>query len=491
MRSTTARSLSVLLTAAVVSTLAGCKSSIYDAQAAFKQGDMAAAEKKITSYARANKRSEHRVIAHFELGSILFEAGRYEASAAAFQFAEDELLALETEKEYKVSEEIEAAIKNPAEVTYRGTPYERVMSATMLGLAYCMVGDFESARPSFRSADFWQDDGIRRRQAQIDKAQRDVAEEEKNAELVSTNESAAGSYSDSFFVGYETVSNAFADVVQGAFLLGQLQGSSDASDAAFLFGRASEIHPDNSYAAADAALAAEAGFTVPNRTYVLFATGFSPYMVEFPIVLPLPGVGLATAAFPILKTDESGYTSELTVDADGRAYTVEPIASMDRIVGANFNAELPLIVTRHTASILAKNGIAVGARATARQVGGVEGLFIQLTAWAYNIWQNKADIRSWQTLPKYYMYASFPTPESGVITIVAPPFGAESVEVAPTGVNMVYVRALRPNTPVTVAAFQVGTGGIDRFPQEEEPTEPPLEQPENDAPAGDTVAAAH
>ena len=482
--------LPIILSVLAATLLTGCSSNLYTAQAAFKAGDMAAAEKQIQSYARKNKRSEHRVIAHFELGSIMFEAGRYEAAADAFQFAEDQLLALEQEKEYNVSEEIESALKNPAEVTYRGTPYERVMSATMLGLAYCMMGDFESARPSFRSADCWQDDGIRKRQEQIDKAQQQVAEEEENADLVSTNESAAGSYNDSFFVGYESVSNSFADVVQGAFLLGQLQGSSDASDAAFLFGRASDINPSNSYAAEDAALAAEVGFTVPDRTYIFFATGFAPFMVEIPIALPLPGVGIATAAFPILRTDESGYTQALSVEADGQTFRVEPIADMDRIVGANFNAELPLIITRHTASILAKNGLAVGASATARQVGGFEGLLIQLSAWAYNIWQNKADIRSWQTLPKYYMYASFPTPASGVVSIDGSPFGAESVEVNPTGVNIIYVRALRPNMPYTVAPFQVGTGGIDRFPAEE-PTGEPTNEPTDDVPAAnDDIAAA-
>lgn len=461
--------------------LTGCGSKLYTAQAAFKAGDMVAAEKNIEAYARQNKRSEHRIIAHFELGSILFEAGRYEESAAAFQYAEDQLLALEQEKEYKVSEEIESALKNPAEVTYRGTPYERVMSATMMGIAYSMQGDFESARPSFRSADFWQDDGIRKRQEQIDDARDEIAEDEANQDMVAANESAAGSYSDSFFAGYESVSNSFADVVQGAFLLGQLQGSSDATDAAFLFGRASEINPDNSFAAADAALAEEAGFSVPNRTYVLFATGFSPFMIEIPIVLPLPGVGVATAAFPILQRDEAGYTGGLSIEADGQTFSVEPIADMDRIVGANFNAELPLIITRHTASILAKNGLAVGANAAARQVGGYEGLLIQLTAWIYNIWQNKADIRSWQTLPKYYMYASFPTPASGTITIDSSPFGAESVELSATGVNIVYVRALRPTMPMTVASFTVGTGGIDRA-----PTDAPTETETTDG-----VAAAY
>lgn len=468
--------------------LTGCGSKLYTAQAAFKAGDMPAAEKNIQAYAKQNKRSEHRIIAHLELGSIMFEAGRYEASAAAFQFVEDQLLALEQDKEYKVTEELESAIKNPAEVTYRGTPYERVMSATMLGLSYCMMGDFESARPSFRSADFWQDDGIRKRQEQIDNARKEVAAEENNADLVASNESAAGRYNDSFFTGYESVSNSFADVIQGAFLLGQLVGSSDASDAAFLFGRASEINPENRYAAQDAALAAEIGFSVPNRTYVLFATGFSPFMIEIPIALPVPGVGIVTAAFPILKRDESGYTQTISIEADGQTFTAEPIADMDRIVGANFNAELPLIITRHTASILAKNGIGVGARATARQVGGIEGLLIQLTAWAYQIWQNKADIRSWQTLPKHYMYASFPTPASGVISVGGSPFGAESVEVAPTGVNIVYVRALRPNMPMTIAPFQVGTAGIDRFPAEEQLEEPAPEPAEEPA-AAETLAA--
>ncbi|MEL6795557.1 MAG: tetratricopeptide repeat protein [Planctomycetota bacterium] len=448
--------------------LAGCGSTLYEAQAAFKAGNANAAENLIADYARANKRSEHRVIAHFELGSIMFEAGRYADSARAFQYAEDQLLELERNPPSSFTEQLESTFKNPAEVTYRGTPYERVMSATMLGLAYCMLGDFESARPSFRSADFWQDDGIRQRQEQINGARREL--DESRAPLAAGVESAARSYEDSFFTGYESVSNSFADVVQGAFLLGQLEGSSDATDAAFFFGRASGIYPSNTFAARDAALADQVGSTPPNRTYVLFATGFAPFLMELTIALPLPGIGIATAAFPILTIDQSGYTRTLTIEADSELYEPEPIADMDRIVGADFNAELPAITAKHTAAILARNSIAVGTRVAAREVEGPAGALLALSGLFYNIWQNKADLRSWRTLPKYYAYASFETPASGIITIDAPPLGPESVEVSPTGVNIVYVRALRPNLPVTIAAFNVGTESVRTEP--DEPTQP-------------------
>lgn len=453
--------VAIALATLLLVVVTGCGSTLYEAQAAFKAGDMRAAETLITGYAKRNRRSEHRVIAHIELGSIMFEAGRYSDSARAFQHAEDELLAIDRAPPPSLTEALETTLKNPAEATYLGTPAERVMSATMLGLAYCMLGDFDAARPSFRSAGFWQEDGIVRHRNRIDEAQRLAESDAQGSALLESVESASRRYEDSFFVGYESVSNSFSDVVQGAFLLGQLAGSSDATDAEFLFGRASAVHPANEYAAADAAIAASIGSSPPDRTYVLYAAGFSPFIIESLFALPVPGVGIVTAAFPLLVPDRTRSPGPLTVEADGVAFTTELVADMDRIVGADFNADLPVITRRHVAAILARNSIAVGTRVAGRRIEGIGGALLQLAGLAYNIWQNKADLRSWRSLPKRFMYASFPTPPSGVITIASPPLGAERIEVSPTGVNMVYIRALRPGVPPTVASFRVGRAGAE------------------------------
>lgn len=465
------RVLLAALTACTVLALGGCGSTLYDAQAAFKAGDTSTAEKAIKSYAAGNKASEHRVIAHLELGSILFARGKYEESVRAFEYAEAQMDQLDAQKEYKLTEELESAIKNPAEMTYRGTPYDRVMASTMLALGYCMLGDFDAARPMFKNAQFRQQEALRRRQELIDQAQKQ-AEEDRN--LGNARSKAAERYTDAFFAGYETVSNSFANTAQAAFLLGQQLGTSDADEAGDLLKSVAAINSGNPYVEEDLAIAARTGGVPPDRTYVLFATGFVPHMVDIPIALPYPG-GIATAAFPTLVPDGGAVMPPISIDANGRTYPVEMLADMDAIVGTDFNAELPLIITRHTVSALVKNGVGVGAAATANNVGGAEGALIQLAAIAYQIWQNKADIRSWQTLPGRFMYASFDTPADGVITLVLQTGDTRSVEVAPEGVSIVFVRAYRPNQPVTISAFSVGTGTVSDEPAAAEIASGPMQ----------------
>lgn len=447
------RAVMALAAAALGVVLGGCSQGIVKAQAKAKAGDIVGAQDLITKYAQKNTKSEHRVIAYLEKGSIFHMAGDYKGSNDAFEIAEGMMEKIDGDPKYSFSRELKAALTNPMEITYRGTPYDRVMSSVYRGINHGLLGEFDAARPAFTKADKMQEAAIAAREKQIAEAEKEGSKYNSSRDKVGGNYRGLDQFS-----AYEGFTNPFADAMRGAFMLGQFKNSEDANQARFHFRRALGVEGSNSYLAADLALS-ESGLTgAPNRTYVFFATGFGPFLEEakFNFVYATPsGPRNLAAAFPVLKT-EPGFVQSLSINAGGQQMTAERVSDMDRIVGADFKAELPLILTRHIASVVAKEVASVGANQAAKQADNAwVQIIVGLGSIIYKSAQNQADIRIWSTLPKQFHYASFETPAEGSITVSGPGAGAQSVQVDPEGVNIVLVRATTPGAPLQVRNFRV------------------------------------
>ncbi|MEO0513385.1 MAG: hypothetical protein AAF108_10900 [Planctomycetota bacterium] len=439
--------------------MGGCAGGLYKSQEYFKAGDPVTAEECIVDYA-SDPGDENIVIAKIEEGSILFFNGKYGPAADAFQAAEERIERLDESPEYSLSSEAASAATTPESIPYEGTPYDRVLATTYRGLAYGLAGNPDAARAALFNAQFRQKDAIRIRQKQIEEA----AEQEEDDRFARGSSTAQDAYGDAFFAGYDVASNSFADAVNAAFRLGQMKDSSDADTARDFLRRVGSINPENGYVGLDIAVAeATSAGSPPDRTYVFFATGYGPYRDEFKIAIPYAvdgGLRTVQAAFPILRRDELNFAQPITIEAGGDRYTVETLADMDRIVGADFKARLRSIIIRHVVSAVGRELIATGARAAGEEIGGVEGALVNIAGAIYKTAQNRADRRSWATLPKYYYYASFETPEDGTLSINDPASGPYSIDVEPGGVNIVHVRATRPGFRFQIANFNVGTSGL-------------------------------
>lgn len=440
--------------------LGGCAQDILKVQETAKAGDLITARDGAISYAEKNRTSEHRVIAHLELGSLHHMNNEYELSNRAFESAEKMINQIDNSPKYSFTNEFKAALTNPEEITYRGTPYDRVMASIYRGVNYAMLGNFDAARPAFINAQARQDEALNQRDKQIAEAEKEMAKDKYkagngNSQTRLTN-TTYGNLSQ--FQPYEGYANPFADVLYGAFLLGQSRSDDDWGLARGAFRRAKGLVETNTFLDADIMLAGEVLDEAPNRTYVFYSAGFAPYLDQIRIDIPYftsSGPKTVNASFPILKR-WSPMVSNASVNASGSTVQVQTLADMDRIVGADFRAELPLILTRHIGSTVAKELSAAGVNQVAAATDDPwVKLITSLGTIFYKTAQNKADRRIWATLPKRIAYASFDTPEGGVITVNAPGSGSRQVSVSPEGVNIVLVRTTAPGLPMNVQNFKV------------------------------------
>lgn len=145
-----------------------------------------------------------------------------------------------------------------------------------------------------------------------------------------------------------------------------------------------------------------------NCLYVVFSNGrgaaFEPEGIHV----------VAEVSWPRLTTYTAPYR-DLTVTANGTSVSTAPIANMDAILAQEFDARLPVIITRIAASTIVKEGVKYGGLAVAlssrNSTAQIVGLSVYFGMMIYNYIMNTADTRAWELLPKEYQVAQIPMPQ--------------------------------------------------------------------------------
>jgi len=447
--------------------LAGCHGGLRSAQASFRAGDLQRSEATLAELAeKEGTQKADAVIVQLEYGSILHHRGKFEESTEAFLRAEQRLAEIDLQPRFRFTDAVAGLLTNPSEQRYLGTPFDRVMAPFYRGLNAMLAGDMTTPRQAFMAARNRQAETIAVRRKKIERTRRELAKtneawaENHNGGIgggvdygqTLENEAAGTKIAEHYgaleqYEAYGEFAVPVVDLTQAIYLLGTQKTAGDADTARALLRRLAGMVPDNPYVPADLVAADEAarGRGLEGVTYVLFAPGTAASLREIRINLPLflvtDEVDYVGVAFPILRFHDA-YTPYLEVAADEAVLDTRVIADMDRIVAAEFNAELPSILTRHIASAAAKNTAAWAVSQAA------DNVWASLALGVYQSWQNRADIRTWATLPKQYQYARVETPESGVLTVRTPDGRTASFDVEQEGVNFVYVRCIRPGRPL-------------------------------------------
>ena len=150
--------------------------------------------------------------------------------------------------------------------------------------------------------------------------------------------------------------------------------------------------------------------------YVIFANGkgaaFKQIAVYFPIMTAWPMCEFYTAPF-----------EKLQIQADGATHTSTILADMDGVIAQEFNERLPGMITRIVLSTLIKEGAYYGGLTAIWQsnmnpmVKAITWCSVAIGGATYRAAMNTADTRTWETLPKEFQLAQFPTPKNREITI--------------------------------------------------------------------------
>ena len=384
------------------------------------------------------KSNKDRLLYELEAGSIDralgAEAHSPEVDAqsmAAFGFADEETWQyLDSEPDIRISEQAAAILTNQTVITYRATTYDRIMCSTYQALNHLDRGDLASAGVSLRRAYEWQRDAVAKYAKEIEglEAKADEAAREKNYDAkAAMNDPRTKSGLDSAYgairdmTGYAEFAVPYSTYLQS--LQQMLTGrSDDAAQATVGFRKVAGMlrESDRTYVLEDARAGEDAsiGKRPPPMVYILVESGMGPALEEFKISIPLfirqvPYVG---ASFPVLKFKPGG-PSGFTARAGSASYASTQLTDMDAVIAGDFNRRLPAIIALTLISSASK---AVGTyflQEAALNRNKETAWLVSIAGAIYQVATNSADLRIWLTLPKEVLYARFPAPADGMISL--------------------------------------------------------------------------
>jgi hypothetical protein len=260
---------------------------------------------------------------------------------------------------------------------------------------------------------------------------------------------------------YTNYVNPFTTYLQGICLLVQPQSPADLESARVDFERVRAMVGANPALDADCDLATEMankGATLPATTWVVFETGSAPDRQEVRIDIPLfvvsrdvPYVGVA---FPRLVFNGL-YDNGLVVQAAGGVPArTSLVCDMDAVIGLDFRNELPTITVKTLISAGAKAAALYGIEAATNNDGNLVGSLVRIAGTVYQAGANRADTRTWETLPKQFQVCRVATPADHKLYL-GRAGTAESVmvDLPNSPVNLVYVKSSFIGSRLAVTAF--------------------------------------
>ena len=425
---------------------------------AWQSGDIQKAAAEAQKGLGAHDTAANRLVWQLEAGATARAAQDFEASEAAFSQAQESAAYWDQKPDLLAGYEINALLVNPAQLPYRGTGYDRIMLDTYRALNALQKGSLENARVELNRALESQRRALEQhgkslaaaREAAanqkpfIDNAQNDSALSEQVGAITAPLEA---------LPAYAPFVNPFSVWLDGIFFLHTSTGNSDTERALKSLRRVADM-VDGALVAEDIALAQSGARADQPITYIVFETGIAPWRIQRRIDIPtffisrdVPYVGMALPELVF----HSGQAPSLAVIADGVRQNTRLVADMDAVVGQEFKAEFPTILTRTLLSAAAKAAAQYGAAEGARAAGNNDwATAVQIIGVIYQAATNNADLRTWSTLPKQFQILRLKTPQNRHLTLEA---GAQRAQVSllPGKVNIVYAKSIAAHLPLIVS----------------------------------------
>jgi len=377
-----------------------------------------------------------RVLYLLEQGRLAQLQGDFAASRAAYAAA---IAACREQDEQAVVSLSDLAAKSTAlvlndnAIPYTADGYERVMLHHGQALNFLLSGDPESAGVEARRAAAEQAEARRRRARELEAARTRSRELPRTADarlapVYSRLDAAASRVANSFQNGYTY------------FLSAVIREQVDDPGGAFIdYKRAAELAPGNPTLRADVLRLAEAlGMEEDGRRYrdlwpetgpvrrmpgeadliVLFEDGVLPARRELSLFIPLTGSGGWTAiALPVYDGPWIRPRPLRVRVEDGPSGETAPVCDLGALAARALRERMPAILIRQTLRAAAK-GAATHLAHTRTRDGEWAVMFLTL----YNLLSERADLRSWISLPQ----------QAGVLRLACPA-GRRRIRLAPDG----------------------------------------------------------
>ncbi|HVU36715.1 MAG TPA: hypothetical protein VHC95_00125 [Opitutales bacterium] len=462
-----------LIALAALALLTGCASytdQTTQLRTAWTVGDFPSAAK-IAAEAAKQAPSRDAVLWNLEAGTAASAAGDPAASMAAFQQADNQFDYWDTQPEISISRETAALLVNQTTLPYRGRDYDRIMESTYQALNYLKLGKYDEARVELNRALERQrtavDKNAKRIEAAKDAAEKSAADGGYNVQAAQNDPRFQQQLQQVYgplagFKFYSDYVNPFTTYLQGVCLMARPQSPSDYESARVDFERVRAMIGNNAYIDADCALATKlAGGTgtMPALTYVIFETGLAPTRQEtsinIPVFLASKDVPYFGVAFPRLEFNGQ-FDPGLVVQATGQPpLGTALLCDMDAVVAQEFRNDLPEVVVKTLISSGAKAAALFGLHQETRK-NDLADTLTQLGGLLYQAATNHADLRTWSTLPKQFLFCRLPTPPDHKLSLTSDAtHETRVVDLTAGGVTMVYVKSAAAGNHLAIQVFNL------------------------------------
>lgn len=467
----------------VVLTACGCagRADIRGSQAFFDpyaQGDYMTAAATLGG-ADALDYDAENLLTSLQVGLALRAAGSFEASQAAFDRAESQLL-WKSNRINSLEDLLGAGLTvvgNDLMRSYRGNIYDGVLINTYKAMNALHLGDEDRARVELNRADQRQANAVEQlavkvralgakdseetaQSGTIDRTLHDVTKPDSAVARRLAAVEALGEYRD--------LRNPYTDWLHGAFRLatGESNRASDLfRNAVALDGR------QNRHALEDLMVAeAAAGGTgdAPARVWIVHEDGIGPHLEEFRHsfnIITLSGPVFAAIALPEFVPGAPA-VGTLGIRAAGVDYRTQTLLHVDRYAATEFRAGYNAIVGKAIASAVVKTLAQVAINEATED----QGVLAKLLGVAANVGisaTTRADTRMWRVLPHSIGVASLPRPADGRLRIAAGSGPAIDLVLPPTAFALVSVKTVKVGAPPAVHVAPMGRvmeqASIDRL----------------------------
>ncbi len=432
-----------------------------DAKQAQQQGNFQQAISLIPSRSRSNSSYNLSLLEKARLEYLANDNKQsQEDFAQVYQLVQEAQLAAKIQLSRGI-ENVAAVVSNDNAIRYDIPLYEQSMLHSYQALNYLALQDLSGALVEVRRANLVQEQALTSNANSIYSAQEEMAEQGVNMADFSRQ--------------YPAMDNTIGDIKNGfqnayTFYLSALlyEAAGQSNDAYIDYKKALEIYPDNSYLQQDVWRLANSLYmsdditllkaSLPqaitnknehannhkNRGQVTFIVenGIIAAKKEISISLPIftshDNIRFYSVALPSYQNNLKRY-SPLRLSYQNKSYQSEEIVRLQSLAAKQLKDQLPLIVTRQVVRLVAKEEIR---QQLERQSGQLGNIFANI----YNIATEKADTRSWSTLP-----------DSIHILQLNLPAGEHQLRLNINGTNQQVKVSVRANKTTLVKLAAIGT----------------------------------
>ena len=428
--------------------LVGCRTTadIYrDYEASVRRGDYRSSQVELSDKAAEN--GDDQLMWQLMYSRLLYLDGANDRNIQVLDKAEDTMYERDATPVYaQAGTSATAMIWNDCAFPYDGGGQDRIFANLYKALSFMAIGDVSAARTELNRAQQREDNWLVERERDIAAAEaklnKDASDYAKNNKA-NTNETATAASS------ALTDSTLCAKIAEGT---GYNPSTFDIASCQY----------QNKYMQSVRSVfrqcVGDEGVKPENKVWVYVEDGLCPYRTEWRIDLPLfliPGLNryvlYAGMALPMLNYRMDG-ASTYQASNDGTNFrSMEKICDVDALIKAEYDIYMSGALKREITRTIVKAGVQIALGVVADNVSdwrtqlALKGA--QIAAAAAAAASVKADIRSWNSLPKSVYMMEMDYPQSGVITIWV---DGEKIEVpVAAGNTMVFVtkpdRAAKPS----------------------------------------------